>query len=188
MMKRRNEKKVFLIEVLLLFFFIFSIFFVIKNTMSRYSNDVKAVGSLSTAMYIVEEGYQSMNLNLGSLAPRNNPYEYNFSVSNFDENNRTEVNLEYDLKLVATTNLPLTYELYINGGSENIIKTDTIDRDEYQTYFRTMTTETKRFGFTKDEINTYKLVVHFPETYKDIKYQDVIEGIEIQINSKQIID
>ena len=44
------------------------------------------------------------------------------------------------------------------------------------------------FGFTEDETNSYKLLIYFPENYKNIKYQDVIEGIEVQVNSSQIIE
>ena len=187
-MKKKNSKKIFLIKIFLILFCVFSIFFVVKNTISKYETKAKATGNVQAAMYIVKEGYQTMNINLGSLVPRSEPYEYIFSISNYDGTNRAEVNLQYDLKIVTTTNLNLSYELYLNDGTDNIILTDNIEADEDGTYFKNMTTETKSFGFDKDEMNVYKLVVYFPEIYKDIKYQDIIEGVEIQVNSKQIIN
>lgn len=63
--------------------------------------------------------------------------------------------MEYTLKIVTTTNLPLSYSLYKNqkytdNNSVNIIKSDVIARDsdlEDATYFRTLTTEREVFGF-----------------------------------------
>ena len=189
MVKKRNKNKVFLIKMLIFLFSLIIVFFLVKGTFSRFSSDASVVGSLSTAMYIVSEGYESMNLKLDEILPRSEPYEYSFSISNFKGANRAEVNLEYELKIVTTTNLPLTYELYLNNDdTTNIITSDIISRDEHETYFRILTTEKKTFGYTEDESNLYKLVIYFPETYRDIKYQDVIEGIEIQVNSSQIID
>lgn len=189
MKEKGNKNKIFLIKILIFLFCIIIIFFLIKGTLSRFVSDASAVGSLSTAMYIISEGYESMSLKLDEILPRSEPYEYFFSVSNFKDSNRIEVNLEYELKIVTTTNLPLTYELYLNDdNSTNIITSDIVSKDEYGTYFRTLSTEKKTFGFTEDESNFYKLVIYFPEKYRDIQYQDVIEGIEIQVNSSQIID
>jgi predicted RND superfamily exporter protein len=191
MRRRRNNKKIVLSKIIIVILCIFVIFFIVKFTLSRFKNDVNADVKLDAALYILDENYQSMTLKLDSIVPRNAPYEYIFYISNNDGTDRAEVNLEYTLSIVTTTNLPLKYELYLNGGTENIITEDTIERDEEDddaTYFRTLKTEKREFGFTNDESDTYKLLVYFPEEYKDIKYQDIIEGIEIQVNSKQIID
>lgn len=188
-MKKRNKQKIFLKKCIIFLLLIVAIIFLIRNTFARYSSNASAVGTLSTAMYILEEGYQSMNLKLDTLEPRSDPYKYTFSIANNDGENRAQVNLEYDLKIVTTTNLPLTFELYMADDlSTSIVTSNVVERDEYNTYFRTLETEKKQFGFTEDESYAYTLLVYFPETYKDIKYQDVIEGIEIQVNSKQIID
>lgn len=188
MRHRKNSGRILKFKMLVILFCVFIIFFIIKGTLSKYQSQASAKGSLSTAMFIVDEGFQSMNLNLNSIVPRDKPYEYEFVIANTDGTNRAEVNLEYELKIVTTTNLPLDYELYLNGGKINIITDTKIELDEHSTYFKTMLTEKKQFGFTKDESNTYKLVVYFPSIYKDIIYQDIIEGIEIQVNSSQIIE
>ena len=45
------------------------------------------------------------------------------------------------------------------------------------------------FGHTENETNIYNLVIEFPLEYKQtIEYQDVIEGIEITVNSRQMIN
>ena len=56
-----------------------------------------------------------MNIKLGMLEPRAEEYSYTFSVSNNDNAKRTETSLEYDLKIITTTNLPLTYEVGTGG-------------------------------------------------------------------------
>jgi hypothetical protein len=128
-----------------------------------------------------------MNMSLDSLLPGATPYVYNFSISNNDGTNRTDTKLEYDLKIKTTTNLPLDYKLYINGGNTNIISSDVISQDSDGTYFRVMTTDEKNFGFASNETNVYKLVVSFDSKYNNITYQNIMESIEIDVSSKQII-
>ena len=100
--------------------------------------------------------------------------------------------MEYDLTLRTTTNLPLTIELYKNqnynaNNATSIISNKETSRDEHETYFTTYKTQTSYFGYTEEQKDTYQLVVYFPSMYKSIDYQDVIENIEIVIESKQIV-
>ena len=46
-------------------------------------------------------------------------------------------------------------------------------------YNETIKTNKKEFGFTTDQIDLYQLVVKFPTTYKNYKYQGISENIEI---------
>lgn len=100
--------------------------------------------------------------------------------------------MEYDLTIRTTTNLPIEYELYkndqyTNATAQNIIKSDDIVQDDDSTYFRVLTTETETFSYNEAKKNIYQLVVRFPEKYNTINYQDIIEAIEITVDSKQII-
>jgi len=56
------------------------------------------------------------------------------------------------------------------------------------TYFRYIKTDKIYFTHLYDEVNNYQLVVNFPSEYKDAKYQDIYELLEITIDSRQIID
>ena len=190
-MKKKKSKTIKLIlRLITLVFVIVLTCFIINRTFSRFENTADVTAQLDTAFYIVDEDYQTMQIKLDSIVPQNQEYEYDFSISNTDGTNRVEVNLEYDLVIVATTNLPLEYKLYKNGGTTNIIPTGEYYQDEYGTYFLKFEAPTETFGFTQDQTNTYKLKIKFPATTenKDIIYQDIIEGIEIQVNSKQVID
>ena len=86
----------------------------------------------------------------------------------------------------------LTYKLYKNqnylsDGASSIINLDRVVADDDGTFFRHLTTSREYFGFQSVETNEYTLLVYFPETFKDDKYQDLIESIQINIDSQQAV-
>lgn len=188
------DKKRFLlsIKILVLFVCLVVTIYFTPVVFSKYESDTVSVANANIAFYLLKENYYTESLQLVEMVPRSAPYAYSFTVSNNDGTNRLETDLEYDLTIVTTTNLPLDYELYLNetynaSGATNIIVNDTTATDVDGTYFRTMTTPKETFGFTENQTNTYTLVVYFPSTYISYLYQDILENIEIIINSKQIL-
>mgnify|MGYP003301295972 CR=1 FL=1 len=132
-----------------------------------------------------------MTIDLASIVPQDNEYTFEFSIGNQDSEQIAEVDLEYELTLRATTNLPLTYKLYMNeqytdDGATSIIKENTVNYDEHGTYFRTITTEPIYLSYKEGKTNLYQLVVHFPANYNQEIYQDIIELIEINVDAKQV--
>ena len=98
---------------------------------------------------------------------------------------------EYNLSIRTTTNLPITYELYMNekhtdSGAKNIIKSNSIKQDEDGTYFRNITTDKVTLDYNQPTTNVYELVVKFPSTYNTTNYQDILEVFEIIVDGKQI--
>lgn len=96
----------------------------------------------------------------------------------------------YNLTLKATTNLPIKYELYMNqnyndANAKNIITSDTTEKDDDGTYFKTMIVDTETLEFANPKTNVYNLVINFPENYNTENFQDIIEMIEIEVESKQ---
>ena len=75
---------------------------------------------------------------------------------------------------------------YGEDGAKNIIETNEITQDEDGTYFRTMTTKEEELYYKEPKTNQYTLVVHFPENYNTEEYQDIIEMLEITVDSKQM--
>lgn len=189
----KKKKRVFILKFVFLIVFLIIMIIFLSITISRYQSIINLKGNISVALYLINQDYQAIPLNLPAISPREEPYVYTFSVSNNDGVNRTETVLEYDLQLITTTNLPLSYELYINqnyndNGAINIIQEDIIQEDEYGTYFRKISTPKETFGYKKDEENIYNLVINFPVIYKQLEYQDIIESLEIIVNSSQVID
>lgn len=175
--------------ILVLCFLIIARIFVL--VLSKYESISNSYANVDIAFYLLKEDFQTMTLNLASILPQNNAYTFEFSIGNQAGEDIAEVDLEYELTLRTTTNLPLTYELYMNQsytdqGGINIIKENTVNLDEDGTYFRTMTTDKITLKYTEGKTNLYQLVVYFPENYNQENYQDIIELIEINVNGQQV--
>ena len=190
MKNKKLAKKI--VKILILLLSLILLIKLISFTYSKYESSATTNPNVPVAFYVINKDYKTMSLNLDSLFPSDTPYVYDFAISNTDGTNRCETDMEYDLSIRTTTNLPIDYELYMNQaydetGATNILQNDEIAQDESGTYFRRFTTDTNSFTYKKDETNTYQLVLRFPAKYNTINYQDVIEGIEITVNSRQVI-
>ena len=188
-MKNKKLRRLYTkLVILVLCFLIIARIFVL--VLSKYESVSNSYANVDIAFYLLKEDFKTMTLNLASLLPQDNAYTFEFSVGNQAGDERAEIDLEYDLLIRTTTNLPLTYELYMNeqytdAGATNIIKENTVEQDEFGTYFRKMTTDKIILPYTEGKTNLYQLVVYFPEDYDQEKYQDIIELLEINVNGQQ---
>lgn len=189
-MKINRKRSIIIAKLLVNILFIILIFILLNRTFAKYKTEATSQAEIQAAFYLLNDEYQTAEVKLDSLEPRDDEYVYSFSVSNNKSNKRTETSLEYELKIVTTTNLPLSYKLYKNEDYKtgtNIITSDTILPDEYGTFFRTVCTEKEIFTYSENKTNIYTLVVKFPKEYNKTEYQDIIEAIAIEIESKQLI-
>lgn len=190
MKNRKLAKKT--IKLLILLLCLILLIRLISLTLSKYESSAKTTPNIQIAFYVMKDDFQSMSLNLDSLFPSDEPKIYGFSVSNQEGDKVCATDMEYTLKIRTTTNLPIKYDLYMNqnyndSGAQSIVKSDNVEKDEDETYFRIITTDTIEFTHDVPMTNTYQLVVTFPAEYNTINYKDIIEGIEITVDSKQII-
>ena len=189
-MKNKKLRRLYAkLVILVLCFLIIARIFVL--VLSKYESISNSYANVDIAFYLLKEDFQTMTLNLASILPQNNAYTFEFSIGNQAGEDIAEVDIEYELTLRTTTNLPLTYELYMNQlytdqGATNIIKENTVNLDEDGTYFRTMTTEKITLPYKEGKTNLYQLVVYFPDNYNQENYQDIIELIEINVNGQQV--
>lgn len=189
MMSKKLKRLYAKVVILILCFLI--LMRIVTLVLSKYESEAKSTANVDIAFYLLKEDYKTMTLNLASLFPQNDAYVFTFTIGNQDGEKTAEIDLIYDLRMRTTTNLPLTYELYKNQeytdtGATNIIKTNNIEQDEYGTYFRVMTTETENLNYREPKTNTYQLVIYFPENYNTTNYQNIIEALEINVNSHQV--
>ncbi len=192
LVKMMKKRKGSLSTTIFLFILLVLIITLFPLTYSRYETTATSGANIPVAHYILGAGYQYIDVSIPNLVPRATPYVYNFTIANNKDGKRTETLMEYDLKVVTTTNLELNYELYINedyqsSGSTNKINNTNIIQDEDGTYFKEMTVPKSYFTYEYNEINNYTLLIYFPTNYKDAKYQDQVESIFIIIESKQTI-
>lgn len=190
MKMRKGSINIF--RILFLFFLFLLLVILLPMSYSRYESKATSNVNTGVAHYILNPGYQYINVKIPNLVPKDEPYIYNFSISNFKDGVRTETLMEYDLMVKTTTNLQLDYKLYMNenyqnSSSTNIIVENNIIQDSYGTYFKEMKTNKNYFTYLYNETNNYTLLIYFPKTFVNYKYQDILESIFIVIESKQVI-
>ena len=189
------KNKEFIIILIAIIGVSLSLFFALFRTFSSYQTVVIGDISSNIAFYLTKGEYQVQQIYLSSLTPRAAPYVYTFSVTNRDGTKVSDVDVEYVLKVVATTNLPLRYELYMNenytdNGATNLAtnQNTTIERDEYNTIFKTITLSSEELLYNTPKANNYTLLIYYDANNNDAKYQDTIESIRIVTDSRQIIE
>ena len=194
----KTRKKIILILVIAIIITFGTL--VIRNSFSRYTSDAENNGNIDVAFYILNSSFnvQTERILISEMEPRDEAYTYTFSVSNFNENARAQVDMEYYVLMRATTNLPLSYKIYRKVGEEwkdysNNTRTN-IKEDTDGTYLKEITVmnnENKKFQFDYKQNLTdeFKIEVNFPTSYKsEDKYADLIESMELSIIGNQILD
>lgn len=185
----KNTKRLYA-KLIILIIGIIIILRIVFLVFAKYSSEATFQSNINVAFYLFKEDYQSMSLNLASIFPQKDAYVFTFTIGNQDKDKSAEIDLKYNLTLKATTNLPIKYELYMNqnyndANAKNIITSDTTEKDDDGTYFKTMTVDTETLEFANPKTNVYNLVINFPENYNTENFQDIIEMIEIEVESKQ---
>lgn len=182
-----------LIKIIILFLLILFLICIIPLTKSKYESNVVANFENDVAIYLLETSFKEVDIDIPDLSPSSEPYIYNFTISNNDGTNISEVNLEYELYIKTTTNLPLNYKLYLNEdysdpSSTNIFDSEELITDEYGTYYRKVGIPTRYFYYDEATTDKYTLVIDFPIVYNNSTYENCIESIELIVDSKQVIN
>lgn len=159
-------------------------------TYSKFQSNPSTNIEVLTAFYLLDTKYQTANIKLDSIVPSETEYNYDFSVANYDENRRCETDMEYEMIISATTNLPLEYRLYekINNNYNLMPLTDDVVVDDDGTYFKEIRTEMYEFTHNSDQKRQFRLGIYFPTSYASTDFQGIIEGVMLKINSRQKIE
>ena len=189
-----DAKKFFAIfrSILFLFFIILCIGF-IKITLSKYSSEVDVNISPNIAFFVTDVGRYENGFKIDDILPSTNPYLYSFTVSNFKDTKKSNVEIEYEIELIMTTNIPLNIKLFKNTSNfsgAGIISSDQVITNDDNVYFRSMKTNTVgTLSFVANQTDTYVISVEFPDIYKNSPefYEGRIELIEIKVFAKQVI-
>ena len=191
-MKSFNKKRLiisgalFLLVIVLLLLISSDIF-----TYSKYETHLTSQNSITTAVYLLNDEYQTINVKLPDVVPGNNQYKYSFSVSNFKDDLHSDTNLKYRIHIRTTTNINIRYELYntldIQNAPSNILSNDTIT-DGDGTYFRHIYTDYKTMLYNENKTDYYTILFTFPNDFKKSMYSGIAELIEINVESTQKLD
>lgn len=183
----RGRKHKFYYKIILIFALLVILVLTLRGTLARYSSKGKSSANVDVAFFIVDEEELSHTIALEEMKPSDDIYTYTFSIANNNGTERTETSLKYTISIRTTTNLPLTYELYMNDGTENIFEGYETEPDEHGTIFKKITTTEEVFGFEEDEINEYRLDVKFPKEFNSVEYQGIIDALEIKVDAEQVL-
>ncbi len=100
------------INIFLIAFLIVIVLF--PMALSKYETHTTGNVNSNIAFYLSKTDYKTKNIKLAELKPSSIPHVYTFDVGNTNGTKTSEVDIEYILKIVTTTNLPLRYQLYKN--------------------------------------------------------------------------
>lgn len=189
--KKRLRKSLI---ILLLIVVIITAIILIRNTLARYETTATSEKDVDVAYWMIDNSFKSDRLLIKDIYPSDTTFDYTFTVSNFEVGEdgttitkRAETDLNYDLVLTATTNLPLEYTIQKNGA--NCTKNETIYADEDGTYYKKIKLPQGRMNQGTDSTDRYVVKVTFPKSnYTNVDYADLIEYIKIDLSAKQIIE
>lgn len=180
--------------ILLLIAIIIIAIILIRNTLARYETTATSEKDVDVAFWTIDNSFKSDRLLIKDIYPSDTPFSYTFSVSNFEVaedgttiTKRAETDLNYELVLTATTNLPLEYTIQKNGS--NCTKTERIYADADGTYYKEIKLPESRMNQGTDKTDKYTVRVTFPKSnYTNVDYADLIEYMKIDLTAKQIIE
>ena len=213
--KYLREKKTMRTKIFISIVIILVLYKIIFNSYSLYESEANSTADIDVAFYLLRDEYETKTIPIEDMLPGDTQY-LKFTISNFyvDESGNdvmSETDMKCDIKIRTTTNLPLQYELYIDQdiSSESLQDkldieervTDNVHWDDYNTMFKHLVlaneseelksqgiTERLKIPYENEYSRTYIMKITFPEQYSENdKYQNIMECIEISVDSHQII-
>ncbi len=192
--KYKKEKGRFLLFAFSLFFTLFISFYLLGRAYARYELKAQIYAGIDKALYIFGDEKLQFNLEPDAIIPRDEPYVYRFSVSNFNSTKQSDVDLSYNVKVRTTTNLPITIQMYRNelwnaSGATNIFGGAVSKQDRDGAWYRVYeSVSSYEMDYVDQVTDAYTLVITFPTSYADDPvYANYLESIEVTLESKQII-
>lgn len=196
MIDKKKLLKSFIIITLIIVILIVAI--QIRNTLARYETVATTERDVDVAFWIADNSFKSERLLIDDIFPRTAPFEYSFTVSNFEGLKIAETDMEYEVLITTTTNLPLNYTITRNGSTYNA--TQELVTDDDGTVYRKIYVGTEENPFiinTIDDTTSEKsqitdafvLKVTFPANYNaNEQYADLMEDVKIDLTARQRIE
>lgn len=189
-----EEKKRLILFGFFLLLILFLAFRLLQYTYSRYEIRAKVNANIDKALYIFEDGKMSFNLESEGIIPQDEAYVYRFSVSNYNANKHSDVDISYQVKVRTTTNLPITISMYCNelpdaSGAVNLFQGSSSKQDVDGAWYREYSAISNyQMSYEDDVTDIYTIVIHFPSLYSaNSVYANYLESIEVILESQQII-
>ena len=189
-----DEKRRFLLFAFILIMALFTAFYLLRMAYARYETNAILKADVDKALYIFEDEKLQFNLNTEGIVPSSDPYKYKFTVSNFKDDKTSEIDIEYNVTVKTTTNLPINIEIFKLDASANkgpnLVSGAVVKKDEDNSFYRLYKVPTTyQMLYANKVTDYYQIEITFPEVYKNsMTYENAIENIDVILESKQIID
>ena len=189
-----KSRKRFIIYSILVLILMFLSMYVLR-VYGSYQSNAYLKADVVKAVLLLEEEKLDFSIDPDGLVPSDKPYVYYFSIANYNDSSKSNVDLEYSITMKTTTNIPLEYQLYRNEDytldtSTNLLKNYSEIQDEDGSWYKVFSLQdTYEFSYKTKNKDIYTLVVYFPKAYsKNLDYTNLIDHIEFTVDAKQIVD
>lgn len=179
----KNKSKIF-IAIYVLLFLVFG--FGITYSMFYSAADGKTTDQNIAKFIFNSEGLDRLEIPLVNIDPTITN-EYPFSVSNTSGSNVSNVTVEYVLTIKTYHFAPLDISLYkINGENEELlVKCDESIHERNAANELICSTELQTLTHSLGGTDNYKLKINFETGHDDISYSDLVDYVNVEINSRQ---
>lgn len=193
--KYKEERKRLLLFAFVLILILFLAGYLFRIAYARYETKTRLNGNIGKALYLFGDDVVVLNLFEDGIVPRAKEYVYKFSVSNFNGDKQSDVDIKYDVSIRTTTNLPISLELYRNeehtaSGAKNLFEGAILEKDENGAWYKSYKdNHSYQMAYKDKVIDIYTVVIRFPSVYaQDTTYANYLENIELTLKSKQVIE
>lgn len=175
-------------KMLLSFIILLLTVFTTGITYSVFTSNILLNSNQKIAKFVFNtEMLDSLSLPLSGLTP-GEEMEYSFEVSNNSKGIKSNITLNYNMIIKTYHFIPTTIKLYrVIDGSEELFMTCDESYTRNDVNELVCNTSTLEMKYSSNEIHEYKLKVSFDSNYSSIEYTDLIDYINIEINSWQKI-
>jgi hypothetical protein len=155
-------------------------------TYSLFSSNSNLIANQKIAQFIFEATKtDSIELPITDLNPGDEPVNYTFQVANNLEQKKSDVTINYQVIVKTYHFMPLDIKLYKEGIDEPIlICDDKFSRDE-ATNQLLCNSDVQKMIHNDKITDKYTLELTFPKKYNSEVYANLVDYIDIDINSWQ---
>ena len=155
-------------------------------TYSLFTSSSNLIANQKIAQFIFDATRtDSIELPITNLNPGDEPVKYTFQVTNNLEQKKSEVTINYQIIVKTYHFMPLDIKLFKEGVEEAIlICDDDFSRDE-ATNQLICNSDIQKMVHSDEVTDKYTLELKFPEKYNSEVYSNLVDYIDIDINSWQ---
>lgn len=154
-------------------------------TYSFFLSKSNLVANQEIAKFVFDaEDTSTISLPITNLNPGDD-VSYSFEVSNNVNDVVSQVNIKYQMTIKTHHLMPLEIKLFKLGESEELVLNcdEKFSRNENNQLI--CNSDVQSMPYNNEVLESYRLDVEFPNEYNDENYSELVDYIDIDINSWQ---